>query len=102
MKGQIIKIVSDLHIVSANGKKYDCKCRGKFRKMKILPLVGDYVLFDDDQCNDYLCNLRNKTYKKFTLPKKYRDDTQMYLAGKEKKMLVQNGKEVYLIDISDM
>ena len=39
MKGQIIKIVSDLHIVSANGKKYDCKCRGKFRKMKILPLV---------------------------------------------------------------
>ena len=26
----------------------------------------------------------------------------MYLAGKEKKMLVQNGKEVYLIDISDM
>ena len=27
---------------------------------------------------------------------------QMYLAGKEKKMLVQHGKEIYLIDISDM
>ena len=50
MKGQIIKIVSDLHIVSANGKKYDCKCRGKFRKMKILPLVGDYVIFDPEKC----------------------------------------------------
>lgn len=49
MKGQIVKIVSDLHIVSANGKNYDCKCRGRFRKEKLLPLVGDYVLFDQDQ-----------------------------------------------------
>lgn len=46
MKGQIIKIVSDLHIVSYNGKNYDCKCRGKFRKDKIIPKVGDYVIFD--------------------------------------------------------
>ena len=46
MKGQIIKIVSDLHIVSYNGKNYDCKCRGKFRKEKIIPKVGDYVIFD--------------------------------------------------------
>ena len=46
MKGQIIKIVSDLHIVSYNGKNYDCKCRGKFRKDRIIPKVGDYVIFD--------------------------------------------------------
>ena len=46
MKGQIIKIVSYLHIVSYNGKNYDCKCRGKFRKDKIIPKVGDYVIFD--------------------------------------------------------
>lgn len=46
MEGQIIKIVSDLHIVSYNGKNYDCKCRGKFRKDKIIPKVGDYVIFD--------------------------------------------------------
>ena len=49
MKGQIIKIVSDLHIVSYNGKNYDCKCRGKFRKDKIIPKVGDYVIFDTDK-----------------------------------------------------
>lgn len=49
MKGQIIKIVSDLHIVSYQGKNYDCKCRGKFRKEKVTPLVGDYVLFDKDK-----------------------------------------------------
>lgn len=72
------------------------------KTVHIIDDAGDYVLFDDDQGNDYLCNLRNKTYKKFILPKKFRDDTQMYLAGKEKKMLVQHGKEIYLIDISDM
>lgn len=49
MKGQIIKIVSDLHIVSFQGKNCDCKCRGKFRKDKIIPLVGDYVLFDKEK-----------------------------------------------------
>lgn len=49
MEGQIIKIVSDLHIVSYNGKNYDCKCRGKFRKDKIIPKVGDYVIFDSDK-----------------------------------------------------
>lgn len=49
MKGQIIKIVSDLHIVSYNDKNYDCKCRGKFRKDKMIPKVGDYVIFDSEK-----------------------------------------------------
>lgn len=46
MQGQIIKIVSDLHFVSFEGSVYPCKCRGIFRKEHIIPLVGDYVLFD--------------------------------------------------------
>ena len=58
----------------------------------LLMMLEIMFYFDDDQGNDYLCNLRNKTYKKFILPKKFRDDTQMYLAGKEKKMLVQHRK----------
>ncbi len=49
MEGQIIKIVSDLHIVSYKDKNYDCKCRGKFRHNKILPKVGDYVIFDTEK-----------------------------------------------------
>lgn len=68
----------------------------------IIDDAGDYVLFDDENGNDYLCNLRNKTYKKFTLPKKFREETQMYLAGKEQKMLIQNGNEVYLINLHHM
>ena len=46
MKGQIVKIHSDLHYVQALDQIYPCKCRGVFRKEKIFPLVGDYVEFD--------------------------------------------------------
>lgn len=49
MNGQIIKIMSDLHFVSYQNKTYACKCRGIFRKEKILPLVGDYVEFDAEK-----------------------------------------------------
>ena len=49
MQGQIIKIISDLHIVSCDGETYPCKCRGIFRKEHITPLVGDYVLFSKEK-----------------------------------------------------
>ena len=49
MKGQIVKIHSDLHYVQANTEIYPCKCRGIFRKEKILPLVGDFVEFDSNK-----------------------------------------------------
>ena len=48
-KGQIIKIESNDYTVICDGKKYICKCRGKFRNMKITPLVGDKVSFDKDK-----------------------------------------------------
>ena len=49
MKGQIVKISSDLHFVSFEGEIYPCKCRGLFRKEHIIPVVGDYVLFHKDK-----------------------------------------------------
>ena len=49
MKGQIVKISSDLHFVNYNDDVYPCKCRGLFRKEHITPVVGDYVLFDIDK-----------------------------------------------------
>ena len=49
MQGQIIKIISDLHVVSCDGHTYPCKCRGIFRKEHITPLVGDYVLFSKEK-----------------------------------------------------
>ncbi len=49
MKGQIIKISSDLYFVSCENEIYPCKCRGIFRKEHITPVVGDYVLFSREK-----------------------------------------------------
>lgn len=49
MQGQIIKINSDLHFVSYENQVYPCKCRGIFRKEHIVPVVGDYVLFNKEK-----------------------------------------------------
>ncbi len=49
MKGQIVKISSDLCFVNCEGKIYPCKSRGIFRKEHITPTVGDYVLFHKDK-----------------------------------------------------
>ena len=43
--GRIIKGVGGNYYVSAKGKIYKCSARGKFRKAKITPTVGDYVQF---------------------------------------------------------
>ena len=49
MKGQIIKIVRDLHYVKYDGNIYPCKCRGKIRNLKQVPLVGDFCIFDKEK-----------------------------------------------------
>lgn len=47
MEGFIIKNVSNDYVVKNNQGIYNCKARGKFRNMKLTPLVGDYVTFDE-------------------------------------------------------
>jgi len=49
MKGQIVKISSDLYFVNCENEIYPCKCRGIFRKEHITPVVGDYVLFSKEK-----------------------------------------------------
>lgn len=49
MKGQIVKISSDLCFVNYDKNVYPCKSRGLFRKEHITPMVGDYVLFNKDK-----------------------------------------------------
>ncbi len=49
MKGQIIKISSDLCFVNCEDEIYPCKCRGIFRKEHITTVVGDYVLFSKEK-----------------------------------------------------
>ena len=49
MQGTIIKIISNDYTILSEGKNYICKARGKFRKDKIVPLVGDNCTFDSDK-----------------------------------------------------
>ncbi len=47
--GQIIKNISDTYDVLVNDEIISCKCRGKFRIEKQIPLVGDFVFIDKDK-----------------------------------------------------
>ena len=47
VKGQIIKQISNTYTVDVCGEIYECKARGKFRNMKVTPLVGDFVILGE-------------------------------------------------------
>ena len=48
MKGQIVKILSNLYFVNCDGEVIDCHSRGNFRNKNITPVVGDYCVIDKD------------------------------------------------------
>ena len=56
MNGKIIRIISNLYTVEAEGKIYECRARGKFFHDGVTPLVGDYVVFDAK--NNYILELK--------------------------------------------
>ena len=49
MEGLIVKNISDLYVVKSNDKYYNCKAKGLFRKEKLVPTVGDKVIFDENK-----------------------------------------------------
>lgn len=48
MEGQIIKILSDICYVKVDKEVVTCGFRGKFRSQKLLPLVGDKVIINEN------------------------------------------------------
>lgn len=74
MTGQIVKAISNDYTV-ASDKLYICKARGKFRKEKITPLVGDYVEFDEK--NNYILKINKR--KNFLLRPPVANLDQAYL-----------------------
>lgn len=46
MQGRITKQISNLYTVQVNDESFECSARGKFRKDKISPVVGDLVNVD--------------------------------------------------------
>ena len=59
MIGRVIKLISNLWTVDVEGRLYNCSSIGKFKYLKISPLVGDIVEIDEE----------NKVIKKI-LPRK--------------------------------
>lgn len=52
LKGVIVSNISNLYIVEADGKNYECNARGKFKNIDITPVVGDKVnieVLDNDK-----------------------------------------------------
>ena len=49
MQGIIIKNISNDYTILSENKYYICKARGKFRKERITPLVGDNCIFDEEK-----------------------------------------------------
>ncbi len=43
MQGRIVKLLGGLYFVLSEGKIYECKPKGVFRKKNVKPLVGDFV-----------------------------------------------------------
>ncbi|MFD2728587.1 ribosome small subunit-dependent GTPase A [Enterococcus camelliae] len=58
MKGQIRKALSGFYYIYAEGKIYQTRARGNFRKLKLSPLVGDEVIFEStSQTDGYILEL---------------------------------------------
>ena len=58
MEGFIIKNISNDYVIKSGEKTYSCKARGKFRNMKLTPLVGDYVYADEK--NLYILDIKER------------------------------------------
>lgn len=58
MIGKIIKQISNDYTVAVGNKVYVCKARGKFRNIRITPLVGDNVKIDNQ--NNYILEVLDR------------------------------------------
>lgn len=66
---------------------------------------GDYVLLgnlEEAKGTYYLCNLKEQTYMTIDPPSKLKENVDIYLAAKEGKILLTDGKEAYLVDVKKL
>ena len=60
MKGQIVKIISNLYTVNCDGTFYDCHNRGKFRNDKITPLLNLLGMLEKPTDGEIIIDEKNK------------------------------------------
>ena len=66
----------------------------------IMQINGEYVLLGTDSDDVYyLYNLQDETDRELDIPEEIRGTLEMYIAKKEKKLLLTNEKEAYLVDL---
>ena len=66
----------------------------------IMQINGDYVLLGTDSGDVYyLYNLQDETYRELDIPEEIRGTLEMYIAKKEKKLLLTNEREAYLVNL---
>ena len=66
----------------------------------IMQINGDYVLLGTDfDAVYYLYNLQDETYRELDIPEEIRGTLEMYIAKKEKKLLLTNEKEAYMVNL---
>ncbi|HLU21947.1 ribosome small subunit-dependent GTPase A [Lederbergia graminis] len=60
-EGKIIKALSGFYYVLSDGKIFQCRGRGVFRKNNITPLVGDYVIFQaENEKEGYIMEVKTR------------------------------------------
>lgn len=60
-EGKIVKALSGFYYVLSEGRLTQCRGRGVFRKNKITPLVGDYVVFQaENEQEGYVLEILNR------------------------------------------
>ena len=67
--------------------------------------AGDYAMYGDKEESNspyFLVNLAKKTFMKIDVPQEMHFDVEMYLAGAEKKLLLVNETEAYIVDVSEL
>lgn len=65
MIGQVVKVISEINTVDVNGKLYECRSRGLFRKEEIIIRVGDFVKIDENNIIYELLPRKNEFIRPF-------------------------------------
>lgn len=89
MEGKIIKIISNAFTVKAD-KEYICRAKGKFKNLKISPLVGDDVIFDPKE--KIILEIKTRKNKLIRPPISNVDQVIIVLSVKEPDL------DLYLLD----
>lgn len=57
-RGKIVRIISNLYSVDVEGVVHKARARGKFRNDDVTPLVGDFVVIDEEK--DYILKIEKR------------------------------------------